>query len=196
MAEQRLCSIEDCDNLSSARGWCDKHYMAWRRKGDPLAYKAKDDLKNAIREFYFERVRKCDTDKCLIWPFSKTKAGYPMARIVGAPYRWIHQSACHVRNGPRPSRDKDAAHSCGNPSCCNPRHLRWASRKENMSDQFQHGTISSGSRNGQAKLTEADVIEIRWLAHVATQRKIAQSFNVSFQTVSRIVRGELWKNVK
>ena len=33
---QRICFVDDCDNLARARGWCDKHYKRWRRHGDPV----------------------------------------------------------------------------------------------------------------------------------------------------------------
>ncbi|MEU5673129.1 HNH endonuclease signature motif containing protein [Micromonospora sp. NPDC047762] len=32
----RLCEIEGCDGRFLARGWCRKHYMQWKRTGDPL----------------------------------------------------------------------------------------------------------------------------------------------------------------
>lgn len=36
MAEA-TCSIDDCPNRASSRGWCRKHYTRWKRHGDPLA---------------------------------------------------------------------------------------------------------------------------------------------------------------
>ena len=31
------CSVDGCDSLASAgRGWCPKHWMRWKRHGDPL----------------------------------------------------------------------------------------------------------------------------------------------------------------
>jgi hypothetical protein len=33
----RRCSIEGCDELVLARGWCEAHYDRWRRYGDPTA---------------------------------------------------------------------------------------------------------------------------------------------------------------
>lgn len=30
------CSIEDCTDVSRTRGWCNKHYLAYRKHGDPL----------------------------------------------------------------------------------------------------------------------------------------------------------------
>lgn len=42
------CTIDGCDGLETARGWCAKHYWRWHRKGSPEAptrYKSPDPLK-------------------------------------------------------------------------------------------------------------------------------------------------------
>lgn len=33
----RFCTIDGCQRLSIARGWCSPHYQRWLRHGDPLA---------------------------------------------------------------------------------------------------------------------------------------------------------------
>jgi len=33
----RVCQIDGCNGKHVARGWCDAHYMRWRRHGDPEA---------------------------------------------------------------------------------------------------------------------------------------------------------------
>jgi hypothetical protein len=38
---ERICSIEDCDSPAKTRGWCYKHYGAWRRHGDPTVDKSR-----------------------------------------------------------------------------------------------------------------------------------------------------------
>jgi len=35
MTEASTCSIDGCPTPADARGWCRKHYMRWRRHGDP-----------------------------------------------------------------------------------------------------------------------------------------------------------------
>jgi hypothetical protein len=33
------CSVSECENPASTRGWCRKHYIRWYRHGNPLAKK-------------------------------------------------------------------------------------------------------------------------------------------------------------
>jgi hypothetical protein len=33
---ERVCSVEGCEKLVHARGWCSMHYRRWRTHGDPL----------------------------------------------------------------------------------------------------------------------------------------------------------------
>lgn len=37
MASSRLCAIPECGKAAEKRGWCNGHYIRWRRHGDPLA---------------------------------------------------------------------------------------------------------------------------------------------------------------
>lgn len=57
---------------------------------------------------------------------------------------------------------------------------------------------ASGPKNGNATLTEAQVIQI-WFGYTVSKRSIgalARSFEVSHRTVSLIVHGQTWKYLK
>ena len=55
-------------------------------------------------------------------------------------------------------------------------------------------SIARGEQHANAKLTEVEVLEIRRLANAgAPQRRIAERFHVTQQTVSDIVRMRRWK---
>jgi DNA-binding transcriptional regulator YiaG len=76
--------------------------------------------------------------------------------------------------------------------CVNPKHLRWATPKENMADQYKHGTRVMGEKHPQSKLSEFDVREIRKAADSESQDEIAARFGVSRATVSDIINRRTW----
>lgn len=55
----------------------------------------------------------------------------------------------------------EACHKDGNTSNCAADNLRWGTPASNQADRLPHGTDSRGARHGGAKLTEAQVVEIR-----------------------------------
>jgi len=134
-----------------------------------------------------------DSDDCLIWPFGCSGTGYAQVTWGGRPHA-ASRIMCILAHGPAPEGKQEVAHSCGNRKCVNPRHLRHASYQENSADKILHGRENFGERNGQAKLTSADVVAIK--AMYATnrfyQREIAQLFNVRSNAVCRIVTGKRW----
>ena len=62
-------------------------------------------------------------------------------------------------------------------------------------DRVKDGTSNRGERHGLAKLTVADVAEIRQLAGLVTHANIAIIFSISRVTVSAIVNRRRWPNV-
>ena len=75
-------------------------------------------------------------------------------------------------------------------------NLLWGTRKDNADDRIEHGTHPAGSRNGFARLTEADVPAIRAArAGGATVRSIAQQYGVNRETVGYLLRGKTWTHV-
>lgn len=75
-------------------------------------------------------------------------------------------------------------------------NLSWGTKHENAKDKEYHGTVNRGERNGGAKLTEVQVREIKRLcANGCTQKSAGAMFNVSQQTVQKIIHGKKWKHV-
>lgn len=72
----------------------------------------------------------------------------------------VNVLVCLAFHGPRPE-GHDAAHWDGDRLNNKPRNLRWATRSDNLADRERHGTVNRGERNGQAKLTDAQMEEIR-----------------------------------
>lgn len=93
--------------------------------------------------------------------------------------------------------DHDCCHACDVRNCARPDHLFEGSRRENLADMTRKGrrvTVSPrGSRSGAAKLTEAQVAEIRVaVAGGESRRSIAARFGVSKSNVNWIAWGRTW----
>lgn len=142
-------------------------------------------LKGRNYEWLIARVG-YDGDDCLIWPFGKTN-GYG---VLGAGY--AHRIMCALVNGPAPSPNHEAAHSCGrgHEACVHPKHVRWKTKSENQLDRTAHGTRNTWAARG--KLTPEEAEQIRLLKGVKPQREIAAMFNTSRSNVSFIHCGKAW----
>jgi hypothetical protein len=88
-------------------------------------------------------------------------------------------------------------HRCDNPPCHNIDHLFLGTHADNMADKKQKGRVVApvGEDNGQAKLVTADVLAIRRLRGVRTQRVLAKEFGVSQHTICAVQRRESWGHV-
>jgi ribosomal protein L24E len=132
------------------------------------------------------------TDKCIVWPYALNDRGYGLATI-GGKQRGAHNWMCRLAHGEPYVIWKHAAHSCDNPACVNPRHLRWATHAENMMDKERAGTVARGENNGRTKLTEADVLEIR--NHPKNLAPLMEKFGLSRHALSKIRSGKRWAHV-
>jgi DNA invertase Pin-like site-specific DNA recombinase len=91
-------------------------------------------------------------------------------------------------------------HHCDNPPCIEPTHLWLGTNLDNIADRKAKGRASLAGRSGEAnhyaRLTGAEVREIRRLAAEGeSQRALARQFDVAFQTIGHIVRRERWASV-
>lgn len=131
-----------------------------------------------------------DGDWCLIWPFSMVN-GYGMFAHLGEQL-YAHRYMCELVNGPAPSPDHDAGHTCGNghKGCIHPKHLAWRTKSENQADRAAQGTRNVWSSRGL--LQPEDVAEIRRLRGAFTQKELAVRFNTSRANVSLIQNGKAW----
>jgi hypothetical protein len=133
----------------------------------------------------------CGGEGCWEWTAYKDKKGYGRC---GSKHGEVlaHRISHIVFNGPIPS-GLHVLHSCDNPSCVNPAHLRVGTNDDNVMDRHERNRWASmpGDKNPNAKLTWDEVRKIR--ADNRSQSKIGDVFGVSQITVSLIKRGKIWK---
>lgn len=191
MADQSICTIEGCGKPDVARGWCGAHYRRWRRHGDPLALKAASPGEPVV--YLRDVVLKYEGGECLIWPFARDGGGYGKV-FSGGRLTFVSRLVCEAVNGPPPTNAHQAAHGCGrgDKGCVAPGHLRWATPSENCADRLAHGTVARGERHGSARMTVAQVREIRLHCLRQSQVAVAKMFGVSASLVNDIVKRRTW----
>lgn len=95
-------------------------------------------------------------------------------------------------------------HHCDNPSCCNPYHLFLGTQSDNMFDCSKKGrnpvwshpeAYPRGERQWKAKLTDAQVLEIRALSQSVGTRELARRYSVSPPTISKILHRKMRKHI-
>jgi predicted XRE-type DNA-binding protein len=87
-------------------------------------------------------------------------------------------------------------HSCDNPNCVNPAHLRTGTQSENMDDKVSRDRQAKGEENGRSKLKEIVVREIIELSNSGiSQKEIANQFEINNSTVSKIINKKRWKHL-
>ena len=124
--------------------------------------------------------------------------GYGRIKLGGVNYR-AHRLAYAVANGMNIEDIGDVVirHSCDNPPCVNPAHLLPGTHTDNMRDKVERGRWATGdfvgSKNPRARLTEANVVEIRLLiAAGKNNTEIAEVYDVHHATISAIRLGKTW----
>jgi hypothetical protein len=89
-------------------------------------------------------------------------------------------------------------HGDGDPANNHVENLRYGTRKMNYADAVKHGTLGPGEKHPSSKLTANQVREIKLLLRDSgqTQRKIAEKFGVSRETITCINTGYTWSHIK
>lgn len=186
------CIVPECPDDAIAKGYCIKHYNRMNINGT-LETKTNERgtaikwLKNAIIT---------ESNKCIEWPFSRQPKGYGTV-VYNGKTMTAHRVALILHSGVNPS-NMEAAHLplvCHNRSCINPRHLRWATPKENSADMKVDNTLYTaiGEEHHKAKLTESDVINIRRDTRKVSE--IATEYNMSTVNIYAIKNRKIWKHI-
>lgn len=137
-------------------------------------------------------------DACWEWQGTRYAGGYGQCWDVARQRNGgAHRIAYETLVGPIPE-GMDILHTCDNPPCCNPAHLRPGSHRENMLDKIHKGraNVPRGMSAGQARLTDDEVRAIR--ARVAsgeTQAAVGAEHGVSQVSIHNIVKRKTWKHV-
>lgn len=190
MADKSICSVSDCDKPARAKGMCGNHRRRFLKYGDPSGGRTP----NGVRLRYtHDVVINFSGDECLIWPFTRISTGYGLVNVAGKQLL-TSRYVCFLIHGEPPTEKHEAAHSCGrgHEGCVNPKHLRWATSKENKADKLIHGTLLRGEQLKQSKLTEDDIRTIRELKGAVDRNELAARYMITPSHINRIQRRSAW----
>lgn len=145
---------------------------------------------------------------CWEWIGGISKSGYGIFWLDGKSVlahraSWIIQKGVDIPVGTG-WHGTCLLHDCDYKICVNLEHLNPGTMNDNIHDMMKKGrdryhtnpeTHLRGSDNGQSKLIESQVIEIRKLSVDHSQRQLARMFNVSRRTIVFIQQRKTWTHV-
>jgi len=164
------------------------------RKPGPLATRTPSlDTKTVAR--FWSKVAIGHESECWLWTGAKKDTGYGAFRVGNATCT-ASRYAYAAKHGPIDPQ-MHVLHSCDNPPCCNPEHLKLGTVADNSTDKVKRGRHCHGSKRPLAKLTNEQVMAIAklWATGALSQKEIATRFGVNQSQVSRLLNRKRWRHV-
>lgn len=158
---------------------------------------------NEYAKRLWSRVSIGNQDECWEWTGARfTKKGNAPSgygRInSGGKFLKAHREIYRITYPGDWNEDLLVLHSCDNPACVNPRHLRQGDPNDNVQDAIERDRMNpeKGEDRYNAKLN-ADVVRQIRSRHAAgaNGKALADEYGVNTGTISRIVRRLRWKHV-
>lgn len=149
-------------------------------RGKDLAPRMKTD--GTVEELLKNKCKR--KGSCLIFQGSKYRDGYGRQYWNGKLDR-AHRVVYSEMYGEIPE-GMVVRHTCNNPSCCEPSHLKLGTHKDNAADMIAAGHNVGGRKKGRKNLTREQISAIE--NDTGNKFEVAIRHNVSVSTVQRIRR--------
>ena len=154
------------------------------------------DSRPKREELFWMKVDKRGQGECWNWQGHKCPKGYG---LMGWDWKVkkAHRIAAEIAYGE--NIRMHALHSCDNPSCCNPAHIRWGTNAENMKDRNNRNKVwrtnvakgGERSRERLQKLPQSSADYCRNLLNAGfTQKQCCEWYMVAPATMSLIARNK------
>lgn len=164
------CKVDDCAEPHKAKGYCIAHYDKLKTYGDPLHETEYRRYDTPTESFAARTEWRGD---CLIWTGWKYPNGYGVITASSGREQLVHRWAWEQVHGPIPEGG-EIDHRCHNRACCNVKHLRPATSKQNR--EHQRGAYKSNRSSG-IRGVSWDKSRGKWIAtigHNGKQRTIGR----------------------
>lgn len=145
---------------------------------------------------FWKFVDKRGPDECWPWIGSKNQDGYgTISQDFGVRPQLRATHVSMALDGRPREGDNHGLHSCDNPPCVNPAHLRWGTPMDNSKDKHQRrrNVVLFGVGHGCAKLNDDNVRYIRSCGKSGAD--LGREFGITKENVYRILKRETWKHI-
>lgn len=220
---ERICTITDCQKSVHKQGLCSMHWSRLDQYGDPLreplshiplcinpectfhsrkgglCYRCLKKIpkpKLSLEERFWTLVDKTPGQgpdgECWEWqgycPYGYGELSFNGKRVKATRLSWElannKVATLHI------------LHSCHNPPCVNPEHLRQGTPADNAKDKVEAGRQPKGEKTWNAKLTEENVRYLRQEVQQGRSRQeLALELGIARSTLDTVARGDNWKHV-
>lgn len=156
---------------------------------------ADPEKKKSLGSRFWDKVDRRDENECWPWIAKASHVfGYGVINSGRGNTYCSHVVSFAIHNG-YVSDKKWVLHSCDNPKCCNPKHLRMGTREENANDARERGRLKgrTGPKDRSMcakKLTAPLAIEIFNSGLSRTEASV--KYRISKHSVSNILSGRTW----
>lgn len=144
-----------------------------------------------LTDRFWSKVNK--TDDCWNWTANTDRDGYGNITVNKIQYK-AHRYSLMI-HGVVVSKGCIVRHTCDNPGCVNPAHLRIGTHQDNMTDKVSKNRQTKGEAIVLSKLSESTVLEIRNLYPTLSIRRLSRRYNTCENNVRAIVQRKTWKHI-
>jgi len=149
-----------------------------------------------LSDRFWAKVQK--TDSCWLWTAATNPKGYGVFCVDKKTNanELAHRVSYRMHYGAIPTHLR-VLHHCDIPSCVNPSHLFLGTLGDNMVDKVAKNRQQKGEGVPNAKLTDAQVIEIRqrYRAGGISQAQLAREYGVTHGTMGSLLHRKTWHHL-
>jgi hypothetical protein len=140
-----------------------------------------------MADLFWEKVSRLGPAECWPWLAAQNGKGYGKLK-----QGYAHRISWEIHSGAVPT-GMLVCHTCDNRVCVNPAHLFLGTYADNNRDCREKGRHVSvglpGERNGRAKLSDADVLDVARLVREGVSRpEIAKTYGITRERVYQLAR--------
>ncbi len=162
-----------------------------------------------IDKFWSKVTGMENENSCWTWTGSVRSNDKPYGRmVIDKKHHGCHRLSYYFKYGINPL-SFDVLHTCDNPRCVNPTHLKLGTNSDNVADKVRKGRQArnvawnkgqdglKGMKNASSKLTDETVRKIRAEYKFGENGAyvLAKEYGVSKPLIYNIVKRKSWKHI-